>query len=216
MIHDFVKLKEGDWLVQNGANSAVGQTVIQIAKLKGLNTLNFVRNRDDVESLKSHLVDLGATQVLTYDELEDKSIRDKVKQWTGGKQIQLMLNCVSGPSTTAMIRLLGKDAHVVSYGAMSKKPLSIPTSAFIFKNLTCHGFWQSRWYEQKTRVEREEMLRKLADIMGNLREPEHEIQTIPASESDVDAATRIQGIIRKIAGGQYGKKVLLKMEEPTD
>jgi NADPH:quinone reductase-like Zn-dependent oxidoreductase len=33
-MQDFVPLKEGDWLVQNGANSAVGLAVIQLAKVK--------------------------------------------------------------------------------------------------------------------------------------------------------------------------------------
>lgn len=75
-----------------------------------------------------------------------------------------MLNCVSGPATTAAVRLLGQDAHLVSYGAMSKQPLSLPTSAFIFKNLTCHGFWQSRWYNRKTRQEREALMSLLADL----------------------------------------------------
>lgn len=68
MLKDFVDLKEGDWVIQNGANSAVshiilfftacrnfrlndtnilqvGQAVIQIAKSRGLNTINLIRAR---------------------------------------------------------------------------------------------------------------------------------------------------------------------------
>ena len=78
--------------------------------------------------------------------------------------IRLLLNCVSGPATTQMLKLLEPDAHLVSYGAMSKQPLSLPTSAFIFKNLTCHGFWQSRWYQQHSKQEREALMKKLADM----------------------------------------------------
>ena len=33
MLEDYVQLKEGDWVVQNGANSAVGLAAIQIAKV---------------------------------------------------------------------------------------------------------------------------------------------------------------------------------------
>ena len=64
-----------------------------------------------------------------------------------------------------MIRLLGNDAHLVSYGAMSKQPLSIPTSNFIFKNLTCHGFWQSQWYKTRSQEEREELMQTLAHLI---------------------------------------------------
>lgn len=35
----------GDYVIQNGANSAVGQAVIQVAKAWGLKTINVVRNR---------------------------------------------------------------------------------------------------------------------------------------------------------------------------
>jgi trans-2-enoyl-CoA reductase len=35
----------GDYVIQNGANSAVGQSVIQIAKAWGLKTINVVRDR---------------------------------------------------------------------------------------------------------------------------------------------------------------------------
>lgn len=133
-----------------------------------------------------HLKELGATQVVTYDELlTDKSFRDRVKQWTGGnvgpcfegrspthslplQGIRLMLNCVSGETTTAAVSLLGQDAHLVSYGAMSKQPLSLPTSTFIFKNLTCHGFWQSRWYQHKSKQGREDLMRVLSDMKVRL------------------------------------------------
>ena len=33
MLEDFVPLKKGDWVVQNGANSAVGLAAIQICKV---------------------------------------------------------------------------------------------------------------------------------------------------------------------------------------
>ena len=64
-----------------------------------------------------------------------------------------------------MAGLLGSDAHLVTYGAMAKRPLSLPASLFIFKNLTSHGFWLSRWYkdnfEGQTRVI-EELARTMA------------------------------------------------------
>lgn len=64
-----------------------------------------------------------------------------------------------------MARHLGSNAHLVSYGAMSKEPLSLPTSLFIFKGLTCHGFWQSKWYKEKSREEREALIRDLVELI---------------------------------------------------
>lgn len=217
MLHDFAQLAEGDWIVQNGANSAVGQAVIQIAAAKGYKTINFIRDRDNVELLKQHLELLGATHVVTYDELSDKSLRAKVKTWTGGKDIRLGLNCVSGKTTTLMARLLGNNAHLVSYGAMSKEPLSLPTSLFIFKNLACHGFWQTRWYSNKSLEQRQELLKTLAALMrdGKLRDPDHEVFTIGGTESDVSASEKICNLLARLGQGMYGKKVLLRVEETT-
>ncbi|KAG1810300.1 uncharacterized protein HD556DRAFT_1319334 [Suillus plorans] len=215
MLHDFAQLVEGDWIVQNGANSAVGQAVIQIAAAKGYKTINFIRDRDDVGLLKQHLKSLGATHVVTYDELAEKSLRAKVKTWTGGKDIRLGLNCVSGKTTTLMARLLGNNAHLVSYGAMSKEPLSLPTSLFIFKNLTCHGFWQTRWYSDKSSEQRQELLETLTALMRDdkLQDPNYEVLTIGGTESDVSASVKIRDLVARLGQGMYGKKVLLKVEE---
>ncbi|KAI0923899.1 hypothetical protein AcV5_009313 [Taiwanofungus camphoratus] len=195
-----------------GANSAVGQAVIQIAARRGLRTLNFVRNRPDLEALKEQLRGLGATHVFTYDDLADKAFLKSARELTGGKPIRLMLNCVSGQPTTQMTRLLGADAHVVSYGAMSKQPLSLPTSAFIFKNLTAHGFWQTRWYEAHSREEREAMMRTLAGL--KLKEPAHEIVTLEGRLSDEEVGRKVRDVIARIGEGKYGRKVLLRIEDP--
>ncbi|KAJ3749825.1 hypothetical protein EV360DRAFT_56719 [Lentinula raphanica] len=217
MLDGFVKLQEGDWVVQNGANSAVGQLVIQIAKERGLNTINFVRSRDDMGPLVTHLESLGATKVLTYDDLNDRSLRSKIKEWTGGQDIRLALNCVGGDPTTAMAKLLGQDSHLVSYGAMSKKPLSLPTSLHIFKNLTSHGFWQTNWSRTHSRTEKEELITKLAEMMkeGKLKAPEHTIITIGPQVSDEEATEKVRSIFAEMAEGKFRKKVLLKLEEPA-
>ena len=45
MLLDFVNLEPGDWVVQNGANSGVGQNVIQLANIRGFKTINIIRDR---------------------------------------------------------------------------------------------------------------------------------------------------------------------------
>ncbi|KAJ7115763.1 NAD(P)-binding protein [Mycena epipterygia] len=212
MLNDFVTLEKNEWVVQNGANSAVGQAVIQIAASRGLKTLNLVRKRFvDLDDLTKKLKALGGTEILTYDDLADRALtKTIIKDWTAGKGIRLGLNCVSGKDTTSMARLLGDDAYLVSYGAMSKEPLSLPTSLFIFKNLTTAGFWQTRWYNTHTRQDKENLMKTLVDLV--LKEPEHEILTIAAQDSDEVAGQKVRDILAKVAKGQYGKKVLFKIE----
>lgn len=49
-----------------------------------------------------------------------------------------------------------------------------------------------------------------------MKEPEHEILTIAASDDDTSATEKIRDVVAKLAKGQYGKKILLKLEQPID
>ncbi|KAG8928890.1 mitochondrial 2-enoyl thioester reductase [Tulasnella sp. 418] len=95
---------------------------------------------------------------------------------------------------------------------MSKSPLSLPTSLFIFKNLTSHGYWQSRWYKQHSRAEREDMLKEVIDLIEsqNLKEPVYEI--VPLKGSDDEVNHTLANTLKTIADGSHGKKFLLKWE----
>lgn len=144
MLNHYVKLQPGkDWFIQNGGNSAVGKYAIQIAKIQGYNSLSVVRNRDNLDELVKELKDLGATQVITD---EDNNLREfgaTVKSWvkdTSG-EIKLALNCVGGKSSAAVARKLNPNGLMLTYGGMSKQPVTLPTSLHIFKNITSAGFW---------------------------------------------------------------------------
>jgi mitochondrial enoyl-[acyl-carrier protein] reductase / trans-2-enoyl-CoA reductase len=121
---------------------------------------------------------------------------------------------IGGKETTQMSRLLGSNAHLVSYGAMSKQPLSLPTSLFIFKNLTTHGFWQSRWYLDHSAEERQQLFDTLAGLIsrGQLKESAHRIVKIERGDSDEDVTQKVRSTISQLQGGQHGKKVLLQFE----
>ena len=51
MLHDYVQLKPGDLIIQNGANSSVGMAVIQLCKHMGVHTINVVRDRPNLSDL---------------------------------------------------------------------------------------------------------------------------------------------------------------------
>lgn len=54
-----------------------------------MNFFDFLTNdahRDDIDALRQELEDLGATHIVTYDELDDKkAIKAKIKEWTSGQ-----------------------------------------------------------------------------------------------------------------------------------
>src|SRR6201981_630875 len=53
ILSEYIDLKPGDWVVQNGGNSGVGRSLIAIAKLRGIRTVSLVRRRELIDELKA-------------------------------------------------------------------------------------------------------------------------------------------------------------------
>jgi trans-2-enoyl-CoA reductase len=156
MIHDFVSLRPGDWLIQNAANSGAGQCVIQIARELGFKTVNVVRRAELVDELRS----LGGDVVL----VDGKNLRDEVAATTGKAPVRLALNAVGGENALRVAKCLASDGTTVTYGAMSLQPLCVPNGMFIFKNLRFTGFWVNKWYDGATPEQRAETFGPLFDM----------------------------------------------------
>jgi trans-2-enoyl-CoA reductase len=180
MVRDFAPLMSGDWLIQNAANSGAGQCVIQIARELGYRTVNVVRRPELVDELRS----LGGDVVL----VDGENLRDEVAAATERAPIRLGLNAVGGENALRVAKCLASDGTMVTYGAMSLQPLSIPNGMLIFKNLRFTGFWVNKWYDYATPAQRAETFAPLFDMAkrGLLRSKVE--KTYPLSEAQVAIA----------------------------
>src|SRR5437016_10245359 len=52
LLNRYVSLMPGDWIGQTAANAAMGQYIIALAKLAGVNTLNVVRREEAAEQVR--------------------------------------------------------------------------------------------------------------------------------------------------------------------
>ena len=169
MLKDFVDLKEGEWFIQNGANSGVGRAALQLAKLWGLRNVAVARRREkeeEWEALKRELRDLGAGVVVSEEEVREKGFGDRLKEWTGGKDVRLGLNCVGGDAAMSVAKVLGAGGTMVTYGAMSKSPMRVGAGMLIFKDLRFCGFWVSKWGDRFP----EEKKRTIDEVLRLTRE----------------------------------------------
>jgi trans-2-enoyl-CoA reductase len=156
MLHDFVSLPPGDWLIQNAANSGTGQCMIQIARELGFKTVNVVRRPELVKELRA----LGGDVVL----VDGENLRDEVAAATERAPIRLALNAVGGANALRVAKCLASDGTMVTYGAMSLEPLCIPNGMLIFKNLRFTGFWVNKWYDTATAEQRAETFAPIFDM----------------------------------------------------
>src|SRR5437870_12291206 len=90
LLHDYVHLEKGDWLIQNAANSAAGRAVIQIARELGYKTVNVVRRDELIDELRAE----GGDAVI----VDGENLRHEVKDATSNAPIHLGLNAVGGES----------------------------------------------------------------------------------------------------------------------
>jgi mitochondrial enoyl-[acyl-carrier protein] reductase / trans-2-enoyl-CoA reductase len=200
MLKDFYPLQPGSWFIQNGANSGVGRAAIQLGKLWGLRSINVVRDRPGLADLKRELQDLGADHVVTEDDVLARDFAEQTKEWTraGREPIMLALNCVGGKPATALTKVLSPGAHMVTYGAMARKPMDLPTSALIFRDLHFHGFWVSRWAEMHPQA-REQTVGEILEMVrrGKLRD-------VPVAEVEWGWGTKENVLVEAVQGTLEG------------
>ncbi|XP_065341112.1 enoyl-[acyl-carrier-protein] reductase, mitochondrial [Cloeon dipterum] len=204
MLKDFVSLKSGDVVIQNGANSAVGQSVIQMCKAWGLKSVNIVRNRPNIEELKRELQELGAHVVLTEEELRTTEVF-KSKQLS---RPLLGLNCVGGKNALEVTRQLGNKGTMVTYGGMSREPLMVPVSALIFKDQRFVGYWMTRWNKENQGNENwENMYDNIATMIieKKLAPPKHKLVPFTQFKEAIENALSPKGFI--------GYKYILDMQK---
>ncbi|NWU72366.1 MECR protein, partial [Pterocles burchelli] len=126
MLADFETLAPGDSVIQNAANSGVGQAVIQIAKASGIKTINVVRDRPDLPKLVERLTALGADHVVTEEMLRKPEMKDLFKV----------------PHEEPHCRCHAGRGHRGLTGSLS------PQSAFIFRDVRLRGFWMTQWRKE--------------------------------------------------------------------
>ncbi len=156
MLHDYVAPQPGAWVIQNAANSGVGRAVIGIAKKIGLRTVNLVRRPELIEELTA----AGGDVVL----LDNADALEEIKTRTDRAKIMLGLNSVGGESATRVASALAHGGKMLTFGAMSRRPLLLPTGLLIFKDIQILGFWMTNWYQKASEAERNAMFGDLFEL----------------------------------------------------
>jgi len=184
LLHDYVDLKKGDWLIQNAANSAAGRAVIQIARELGYKTVNVVRRDELIDELRAE----GGDAVI----VDGENLRHEVKDATSNAPIHLGLNAVGGESALRLANCLAPGSTLVTFGAMSLQPLKIPNGLLIFKDLRFRGIWINKWYDNATMQERMDAFRPLFEMAkrGLLKTKVEKTYPLPEAKAAVTHAAQ--------------------------
>lgn len=199
MMRDFVALEPGDWLLQDAANSAVGQMVIRLARAGGIRTVNVVRR----QGLEGVLRDIGADAVV----VDGHDLPERVRTATGAASIRLAVDAVAGAICTRLGDCLAEGATIVNYGLLSGEPCMLRPDQTVFRGITLTGFWLvralGRMGHGQVRALYAELARELA--RGTLHVPVEATYPIEAIGEALERAAR---------PGRSGKILITPNGEP--
>lgn len=181
LLNDFEYLREGDVIIQNAGNSAVGLAVLQFAKRMGVTCINLVRKEERIADLKN----FGGEQVW----IDDEDVPRKVLDFTEKKGCLMALNSVGGRSAVRLARCVRQGGVHVTFGAMDSDPIRFPTRNLIFDDVRFVGFWLDRWKSRQSpaqlRNSLEEVLQPLA-----MKEVSYPIDSVYSIEEYAEAISR--------------------------
>lgn len=193
LLSDFVALEPGEWVMQNAANSAVGGYLIQLAKRRGLRTVNIVRRESAVAEVQA----MGGDVVL----VDGADLKHRVAAATSKARIRLAIDAVGGKSTDHLAQSVALGGTVVNYGAMSGIPCTVSPGSFVFRDVTLRGFWLLFWFRNSTPERQREVFTELATLVvsGDLSARVHATYRLEQIKDAIAAAA---------AGERDGKIIL--------
>jgi NADPH:quinone reductase-like Zn-dependent oxidoreductase len=187
-------VSSGEFILQTAAASALGRLLIQVAKAKGVKTINIVRREEQKEELKA----IGADFVINS---ETEDIVEKVQEITHGAGVKYAVDAVAGEVGTKVVQSLSFGGTVLIYGTLSFQPVQVEAPVAIFRAITVKGFWLVPW-TQANPTKRDELYRELQELVA-----EGKI-TLPFKAFDLKTQLR-EAIHHSITPGKSEKTLLV-------
>ncbi len=159
MLTQDLNLQPDDWVLQTGAGSTLGRLVIQIAILKGYNTINFVRRPEQVDEL----LELGADAAYCTDESD---LVERVRAKTGGAGASGALDAVGGETGALALRCIRPGGTMLAYGMLSNQPTPVSNGEILFRGTTVRGFWLVQWFRTTPPEDLAPVLNELMELFA--------------------------------------------------
>ena len=154
LLQDFVDLEQGEWVLQDAANSNVGRYLIVLAAKWGYRTVNLVRRKEVVRELK----DLGADAVV----LDGPDLPERIREATGGAVIRLGIDAIAGEGVMRMADCLADGGLIVNYGTLTDKPCQIDFWQMFLHDIRLCGMSTTRCFATRTEAEIDELQEEIA------------------------------------------------------
>lgn len=157
LLIEFLNIEPGQWIIQNAANGAVGESMAMLAPQRHIHTINLVRSKES----EQELIDLGITENNVVTDNDDW--KEQVKKIVGDNPIKGAVDAVGGKSGGELISLLGKHGAMASLGSVSGEPLMLNPSHLIFNLTKVKGFWASDLMQEISSDNKQRLVKELIE-----------------------------------------------------
>jgi NADPH:quinone reductase-like Zn-dependent oxidoreductase len=167
-------------------------------------------------TIERAVVDLAEAVILhgsegeTFDAIvtDDDEGLGHAKDVLGKDRARLAFNAVGGDSALRLMNLLGEGGIHITYGAMGRRPLTIPNGLLIFKDLQFRGLWVSRWVENAPPAE-------VAAVYGFLASEVAAGRLLQPVDSTYVLEDFTNAILRSMESGRAGKVIFELRHQPS-
>ena len=154
-LFDLAKLRPGETVFVNGGTGGVGSMVLQMTKAIGGKVVTTVGSSDKADLCRKW----GADCVLNY---KTDDITARVKEFTGGKGINVWYETQREPDFDRMVELMAPRGRMVVMAGRQARPL-FPVGPFYVKGLSLLGFAMFNVTSEEQRRSGEDISRWLAE-----------------------------------------------------
>jgi NADPH2:quinone reductase len=126
------RLQSGETLLVLGAAGGVGLTAVEIGKVLGARVIAAAGDADKLAVAKSR----GADELIDY---RSESIRDRVRELTGGKGADVVCDPVGGDAFDQALRAVNWEARMLVIGFASGRIQAVPANLILVKNISVIG-----------------------------------------------------------------------------
>ncbi len=140
------RLRADETFLVHGGSSGIGTTAIQLAREFGARVFTTVANAEKAKVC----IDLGAERAINY---RDEDFVSVVRELTGGKGVDLILDMVGGPYIERNIEALAVEGRLVQIAFQQPSRVEIDFLPMMIKRLTITGSTlRPRTVEQKAEI----------------------------------------------------------------
>jgi NADPH2:quinone reductase len=130
-------LRSGETVLVHGAAGGLGTAGVQLAKAYGARVLAVVSTEEKGEAARA----AGADEIVLAD-----GFRDRVKELTGGRGVDLIADPVGGDRFTDSLRSLAREGRLLVLGFTGGEIPTVKVNRLLLNNITVMGVgWGAFW-----------------------------------------------------------------------